>query len=82
MWQEWPANLPARTPPRPEAAAGRLRPRPLQGTLARGEGRTNFETFFAALGPAYDRLQRGGLDAYSVFRCGMAHEYFVKARQP
>jgi hypothetical protein len=47
-------------------------------TLARGEGRTNFETFFAALGPAYDGLQRGGLDAYSVFRCGMAHEYFVK----
>ena len=49
-----------------------------RGTLARGEGRANFEAFFAALGPAYDALQKGGLDAYSVFRCGMAHEYFVK----
>jgi hypothetical protein len=49
-----------------------------RGTLARGEGRANFEAFFAALGPAYDALQKRGLDAYSVFRCGMAHEYFMK----
>jgi hypothetical protein len=49
-----------------------------RGTLARGEGRANFEAFFAALGPAYDALQKGGLDVYSVFRSGMAHEYFVK----
>jgi hypothetical protein len=49
-----------------------------RGTLARGEGRANFEAFFAALGTAYEALQQGGLDVYSVFRCGMAHEYFVK----
>ncbi len=49
-----------------------------RGTLARGEGRAKFESFFAALGTAYEALQKGGLDVYSVFRCGMAHEYFVK----
>jgi hypothetical protein len=49
-----------------------------RGTLARGEGRANFEAFFAALGSTYEALQKGGLDVYSVFRCGMAHEYFVK----
>jgi hypothetical protein len=49
-----------------------------RGVLAQGEGRANFESFFAALGPSYDAVQKGGLDAYSVFRCGMAHEYFVK----
>ena len=47
-------------------------------TLARGEGRANFEAFFMTLGPAYDALQKRGLDVYSVFRCGMAHEYFAK----
>ena len=51
-----------------------------RGTLAQGQGRANFEAFFVELGPAYDALQKGGLDAYSVFRCGMAHEYFVKGQ--
>jgi hypothetical protein len=50
-----------------------------RGTLASGEGRRNFEKFFASLGPAYAKLLQRGLDAYSVFRCGMAHEYFVKS---
>jgi hypothetical protein len=49
-----------------------------RGTLARGEGRHNFESFFADLGPAYAELLRAGVDVYAVFRCGMAHEYFVK----
>lgn len=49
-----------------------------RGTLAQRQGRANFEAFFGSLGPVYAALLRGGLDAYQVFRCGMAHEYFVK----
>jgi hypothetical protein len=49
-----------------------------RGTLAQREGRANFEAFFTSLGPVYAALLHGGLDAYKVFRCGMAHEYFVK----
>jgi len=49
-----------------------------RGTLAAGQAKANFEAFFSALGAAYATLLAGGLDVYRVFRCGMAHEYFVK----
>lgn len=49
-----------------------------RGTLAAGNGRENFECFFRELGPAYSRLLDEGVDVYSLFRCGMAHEYLVK----
>jgi hypothetical protein len=50
-----------------------------RGTLAPNNGRQNFETFFKRLGPEYIAfIQRG--DAYSILRCGMAHEYLIKGR--
>ena len=51
-----------------------------RGTLAAGEGRANFECFFRELGPDYRRLLDDGVDAYGLFRCGMAHEYLIKGR--
>jgi hypothetical protein len=51
-----------------------------RGTLASGNGRTNFECFFRELGPEYERLLDDGVDAYRLFRCGMAHEYLIKGR--
>jgi hypothetical protein len=49
-----------------------------RGTLAPGQSKTNFEAFFPDLGRAYADLKTRGVDVYSVFRCGMAHEYFIK----
>jgi len=43
----------------------------------RGESRRNFDAFFKTLGPEYAGLLTG-MNVYDVFRCGMAHEYFVK----
>lgn len=43
----------------------------------RGEARRNFESFFPQLGPAYAALT-GTMDVYDIFRCGLAHEYYVK----
>lgn len=43
----------------------------------RGEARRNFECFFPELGPAYATLANT-TDVYDVFRCGLAHEYYVK----
>jgi hypothetical protein len=51
-----------------------------RGTLAPGQGRKNFDSFFRDLGPAYGGLLDSGFDAYSVVRCGMAHEYLIKGR--
>jgi hypothetical protein len=49
-----------------------------RGTLARGEGRANFDAFFADLGSAYNELLDAGENVYEVVRCGMAHEYLIK----
>jgi hypothetical protein len=42
-----------------------------------GTSRKNFNDFFSDLGPAYKQFlaQR---NAYKIFRCGLAHEYYVK----
>ncbi len=37
----------------------------------------NFNQFFDLLGPAY-RAFRAQHDVYDIFRCGLAHEYYVK----
>ena len=37
----------------------------------------NFNRFFDELGPGYAAF-REGHNVYDVFRCGLAHEYFVK----
>jgi hypothetical protein len=37
----------------------------------------NFEAFFKELGPAYSQSISPGV-AYDIFRCGLAHEYYVK----
>jgi len=39
--------------------------------------RANFEDFFRDLGPAYESVMPT-VDVYKVFRCGLAHEYYVK----
>jgi hypothetical protein len=51
-----------------------------RGTLARGNGRRNFDCFFRELGPDYQQLLDAGVDVYGLFRCGMAHEYVIKGR--
>ncbi len=39
----------------------------------------NFNAFFREMGPKYaDLLDVRGIDVYKIFRCGLAHEYFVK----
>lgn len=37
----------------------------------------NFNRCFDLMGPEY-RLFRGSHDVYGIFRCGLAHEYYVK----
>lgn len=46
-----------------------------RGKFQRGEARNNFNSFFADLGSEYAALT---MDVYGVFRCGLAHEYYVK----
>jgi hypothetical protein len=48
-----------------------------RGKFQRGEERRNFGSFFADLGVEYASLTRT-INVYGVFRCGLAHEYFVK----
>jgi hypothetical protein len=48
-----------------------------RGTLGRGQAKKNFDSFFASMGTPYAALL-SKVDIYGVFRCGMAHEYFVK----
>lgn len=43
-----------------------------------GGARKQFEAFFRELGPDYAALLDNGVNIYDVFRCGLAHEYFVK----
>jgi hypothetical protein len=38
----------------------------------------NFETFFKRLGPEYMAFLKSHKDTYSIFRCGLAHEYYTK----
>lgn len=40
--------------------------------------RVNFETFLRGMGQGYADLLDSGMNAYKLFRCGMAHEYFAK----
>lgn len=40
--------------------------------------RQNFESFFDDLGPNYKAFRQSGVDVYNIFRCGLAHEYYVK----
>ena len=44
-----------------------------------GGARQHFDAFFRELGQPYaDLLDHSRLNVYDVFRCGLAHEYFVK----
>ncbi len=49
----------------------------LRGTFQRGEAGNNFNAFFDAIGPEYATFRQHH-DVYSIFRCGLAHEYYVK----
>lgn len=43
----------------------------------RGEAAYNFNTFFDYIGNDYANFRKN-CDVYSIFRCGLAHEYYVK----
>ncbi|MCU7933938.1 MAG: gamma-glutamylcyclotransferase [Candidatus Thiodiazotropha sp. (ex Dulcina madagascariensis)] len=38
----------------------------------------NFNLFFDELGPAYRTFRADGHNVYDIFRCGLAHEYYIK----
>lgn len=38
----------------------------------------NFNRFFDDLGPSYKAFRAAGHNVYDIFRCGLAHEYYVK----
>lgn len=38
----------------------------------------NFNKFFDDLGPYYKQIRNSGVNIYSIFRCGLVHEYSVK----
>jgi hypothetical protein len=38
----------------------------------------NFNRFFDELGPSYKSFRLAGNNVYDIFRCGLAHEYYVK----
>ena len=42
------------------------------------EATKNFNDFFDRLGEAYKDFRKQQPDVYNVFRCGLAHEYYVK----
>lgn len=46
-----------------------------RNVFKQGEAKNNFNAFLQELGNGYSSLP---LNAYSIFRCGLAHEYFVK----
>lgn len=48
-----------------------------RGRFARGEASINFNEFFDTLGYKY-RDFRARCNVYDIFRCGLAHEYYVK----
>ncbi|MEI8174110.1 MAG: hypothetical protein WCH07_11605 [Deltaproteobacteria bacterium] len=39
----------------------------------------NFNKFFDELGAGYRTFWASGVNVYNVFRCGLAHEYYVKS---
>lgn len=43
-----------------------------------GTSRKNFDDFFVDLGPAYKQFLENHKDTYKIFRCGLAHEYYIK----
>jgi hypothetical protein len=38
----------------------------------------NFNKYFDELGKDYKAFRASGVNVYNIFRCGLAHEYFVK----
>ena len=51
----------------------------MRGTFDRGEGRNNFGAFFHSMGSGYENFGAvHAVDIYSDFRCGLAHEFYVK----
>lgn len=51
----------------------------ITGNFQHGHAKANFETFFRYMGKHYSNLiDKKNIDVYNIFRCGMAHEYFIK----
>ena len=49
----------------------------MNGGFAQGGATSNFNTFFDFLGSKYKNF-RSSHNVYKIYRCGMAHEYFIK----
>lgn len=54
-----------------------------RNTMKQGQGRKNFDSFFADLGPKYRAVEAklttgSGEGVYGFFRCGLAHQGFFK----
>nr|MDO8097736.1 hypothetical protein [Candidatus Njordarchaeota archaeon] len=49
----------------------------LKGSFKPREAKSRFDAFFNSMGQGYKSLNRQ-IDVYNVFRCGMAHQYFLK----
>jgi len=49
----------------------------LKGSFKSGTAKSRFDAFFNSMGQGYKSLNQQ-IDVYNVFRCGMAHEYFIK----
>ena len=54
--------------------AGRLK----NQDFSAGNSETYFNDFFALLGPHYRAFLNQHPEVYNTFRCGLAHEYYVK----
>ena len=52
----------------------------VSGSWERGTSKANFDVFFDRIGPEYVTFRQAILpdDPYSLYRCGMVHEYAVK----
>jgi len=53
--------------------AGRLK----NNDFSEQNSRKNFDDFFVDLGPGYQQFLSQH-NAYTIFRCGLAHEYYIK----
>lgn len=53
---------------------GRLKNNDFSGN----NSRKCFDDFFCDLGPGYKQLLASKQNIYKIFRCGLAHEYYVK----
>jgi len=47
------------------------------GSFSKGSCKNRFDAFFNKMGTLYKSFNRR-VNVYKVFRCGMAHEYFIK----